>query len=740
MQIKKTSKILSILLILAMMLTMLPMTVSAAGITGTLVINDVNRGNLSDSLSGTNWAWDPATATLTLADGYNEGKINFDDTIAGETVNLAYNGDVTVVNLNETSNGNTITNDNAQLVISGTGTLTINSNRCGILSKGDITINNGTIIINAAYEGIICDFDNVTINGGTVNIISEDYNAIYAWSDIIINGGSNHSFIANDYNGLYAENIKINGGTGIIKATKTDYAAVLAEIDIIVAAGIKVMGNDGSGSYSVASAIAEVDTIWGPISSFVNAADTTEPLKDIKFSADFTAPVLSAGSVNRTSDTAATIGFTTDEAGTAYYLVLASGAAAPTGAAVKAGTSLGAVTAGAVTGKAVNLTIGAKDIYVVVEDAAGNISSPLKIEAAEYNYKITASVGIGGTISPNGDVVVKKGEDQKFTIKPKDGYEIKSVFIDDKNIGIVDTYTFEKVDADHIIEAYFREVETSVAPPSTVNPPSSIYPGTGGGITGESGNANNTDKTENTGNKKLIGNVKIGKITPPSAAGYENIYKDVKAGDWFEDAVRIMTQLKLMSGSDTAETFKPNQLMSRYMLAAALYRLEGNNKVNEKMPFGDVKEGQWYSDAVVWAFKTGLMNGFPGDIFKGSDPLSREQIVTVFFRYAKEIGLDVSAKADLSEFADADKISDWALEAMQWAVAVGLIKGRTETTLVSEGNATRAEVATIIMRFMYEIYSDKNEEAEKTEESSETAEAAGTEAAGDNAGEESGDK
>jgi len=100
---------------------------------------------------------------------------------------------------------------------------------------------------------------------------------------------------------------------------------------------------------------------------------------------DTTAPVLSGGSVTRTSDTAATIGFTTDEAGTAYYLVLASGAAAPTGTAVRAGTSLGAAMVGANTNKSVTLTAGARDIYVVVQDAAGNISAPLPIPVAAFD-------------------------------------------------------------------------------------------------------------------------------------------------------------------------------------------------------------------------------------------------------------------------------------------------------------------------------------------------------------------
>ncbi|MBB2183572.1 S-layer homology domain-containing protein [Lachnospiraceae bacterium MD1] len=117
-------------------------------------------------------------------------------------------------------------------------------------------------------------------------------------------------------------------------------------------------------------------------------------------SGDITAPVLSGGSVNRASDTQAAIVFTTDEAGTAYYLVVNSGAAAPAAALIAAGTSLGSVSAGTVTDKAVTLTAGAKDIYVVVKDAAGNISSPLKIEAAAYAAPeaTVSSIAVNSTI------------------------------------------------------------------------------------------------------------------------------------------------------------------------------------------------------------------------------------------------------------------------------------------------------------------------------------------------------
>jgi hypothetical protein len=122
---------------------------------------------------------------------------------------------------------------------------------------------------------------------------------------------------------------------------------------------------------------------------------------------DTTAPVLSAGSVNRTSDTAATIGFTTNKAGTAYYLVQNSGAAAPAKTAVKAGTSLGAVIVGANNGKAVTLTAGAKDIYVVAVDASSNISDPLKIQAAAYSEPYDPNAGNDnvGRTGPTGGII-----------------------------------------------------------------------------------------------------------------------------------------------------------------------------------------------------------------------------------------------------------------------------------------------------------------------------------------------
>ena len=192
--------------------------------------------------------------------------------------------------------------------------------------------------------------------------------------------------------------------------------------------------------------------------------------------------------------------------------------------------------------------------------------------------------------------------------------------------------------------------------------------------------------------------------TPPSADGYVNPYIDVDADDWFAEAVRVMTQLGLMGGSERHETFMPNSPINRYMLATILHRLEGTPETSTEMSFSDVRAEQWYTNGVLWAYEAGVMNGFPDGTFGGNQALTREQIVTIFHRYAKSHDLGVSLQSELSTFVDSGDVSYWASEAMQWAVAAGLINGRTPTSIVPQGEATRAELATIMMRFLFEIF------------------------------------
>jgi Fe-S cluster biosynthesis and repair protein YggX len=193
---------------------------------------------------------------------------------------------------------------------------------------------------------------------------------------------------------------------------------------------------------------------------------------------------------------------------------------------------------------------------------------------------------------------------------------------------------------------------------------------------------------------------------PPSAEKYVNPYKDVSKNDWFAEAARIMNQLGIMIGSSSKDTFKPNELMNRYVLATILYRLEGEHDLGDEeidIYFKDVKKGEWYSNSVIWAYGAGLIKGFPDGTFKGQDLMTLEHIVLVLYRYAEGAGFDVSARADLSKlFKDANKVSDWALESMQWAAATGLLI--RETKLEPQGTVTRSEIAVMMNNFLFEVF------------------------------------
>lgn len=179
-------------------------------------------------------------------------------------------------------------------------------------------------------------------------------------------------------------------------------------------------------------------------------------------------------------------------------------------------------------------------------------------------------------------------------------------------------------------------------------------------------------------------------------------FKDVKASDWFHEAVDYVSLRGLMNGVED-EIFAPNGTMTRAMLVTVLYRLNGSEEVTGTNPFADVKSGQWYTDAVIWAKNNGIVDGISDTEFAPNSNVTREQIATIMCRYAKFIGCSVENHADLVGYDDVSAISDWAADSMRWANSVGLITGRTDTTLVPKGTATRAEVATILMRFCENI-------------------------------------
>ena len=179
-------------------------------------------------------------------------------------------------------------------------------------------------------------------------------------------------------------------------------------------------------------------------------------------------------------------------------------------------------------------------------------------------------------------------------------------------------------------------------------------------------------------------------------------FEDVKAGAWYFDAVLEAFRDELMVGMSETE-FSPGAPMTRAMLVAVLHRLAGNPSVSGKMPFADVASGTWYHDAVLWASQNGIVAGMSETTFAPQENITREQIVAIFSRYTAKFSPDkTEAAAELTGFADSASVSDWALDDMKWAVAYKVINGSPSAGklyLNPQGNATRAEVATILMQY-----------------------------------------
>ena len=175
-------------------------------------------------------------------------------------------------------------------------------------------------------------------------------------------------------------------------------------------------------------------------------------------------------------------------------------------------------------------------------------------------------------------------------------------------------------------------------------------------------------------------------------------FLDVNEGDWFYDAVAYAYENGLMDGVG-GNRFAPNSETTRAQLVTILYRLEGQPAVSGDLPFTDVEAGTWYTNAVGWAAQNGIVNGVGDDTFAPGNDLTREQLVTILYRYAESKGYDVSASADLAGYPDGEEIQAYAREAMAWAVAENIIQGMEDDTLKPAGNASRAQIATILMRF-----------------------------------------
>ncbi len=198
-----------------------------------------------------------------------------------------------------------------------------------------------------------------------------------------------------------------------------------------------------------------------------------------------------------------------------------------------------------------------------------------------------------------------------------------------------------------------------------------------------------------------------------AAAASVSPFGDVQSTDWYYDEVQYVYENGLMSGT-SATTFSPDTTTTRGMIVTILHRLEGTPAVSTSGTFADVTAGRYYTDAVEWASANGIVGGYGNGRFGPNDPITREQMAAILYRYAAYKEYDVSGAADLSGYSDASSISSYARVAMQWANHSGLVNGTSDTTLSPQGSATRAQAAVILYRFCEEVLGGIETEGEFT--------------------------
>ena len=254
-------------------------------------------------------------------------------------------------------------------------------------------------------------------------------------------------------------------------------------------------------------------------------------------------------------------------------------------------------------------------------------------------YTIKATAGVNGSISPTGNVSVREGRDQTFTITPNKGYAVAKVLIDSKNVGAVKSYTFENVKKNHTIEVVFM---------------------------------------------KASGNPQTG------------VFVDVPEGSYYEEAVNWAVEKGITTGTD-ATHFSPDGICTRAQAVTFLWRAAGSPAAKSAvMPFTDVKAGSYYYDAVLWAVENGITKGTSETMFSPDATCSRAQIVTFLWRSQKSPAADTA-----NPFTDV-KASAYYADAVLWAVKEDVTKGTTNTTFSPDANCTRAQIVTFIWRALAE--------------------------------------
>lgn len=228
--------------------------------------------------------------------------------------------------------------------------------------------------------------------------------------------------------------------------------------------------------------------------------------------------------------------------------------------------------------------------------------------------------------------------------------------------------------------------------------------------------------------------IMLGMFASSASAVNGTQFSDVKETDWFFQSVQYVCAHGIMNGS-SGNSFAPQDKTTRGMIVTMLYRYDGSPVVSGQCPFGDVAAGKYYRKAVIWAAENQIVGGLGGDRFGPDEPVTREQLAAILYRYANYKGYDTQRSVELAKFADRDDVGSYAVNAVKWAVADGLLSGVSATELQPKGFAIRAQVAAILMRFCEGTASGEPAAAsdEKEQENTKPAGSSGSTEYGDKA-------
>lgn len=221
-----------------------------------------------------------------------------------------------------------------------------------------------------------------------------------------------------------------------------------------------------------------------------------------------------------------------------------------------------------------------------------------------------------------------------------------------------------------------------------------------GGSSSSSGGGGGSSKPATSPNRPDTAKPDTTTSNIATANNINQTFADVSSNAWYAEYVTYVYNKGMMKGTENGN-FEPNAKTTRGMIVTMLYRLDGKPNASN-VNFSDVQYEQWFSNAVAWASANGVVNGYSDGTFAPNGDITREQLAAILYRYAQAKGYDVSSKGNVATFSDSNKISGWANDCMQWAVGCGLMNG-DNGALRSQGTATRAEVAAMLMRFCENI-------------------------------------